>query len=54
MEKGYDVEIITRGNICYRCNHLWICRNKGKPKVCPKCKSPYWYKPKQKYKYTNN
>lgn len=38
---------------CLRCNHTWIPRrinicggdNKFlKPKVCPKCKSPYWNK----------
>ncbi len=28
---------------CERCSHEWAPRNKEeKPKVCPKCKSPYW------------
>jgi hypothetical protein len=27
---------------CERCEHEWITRKKGKPKVCPKCTSPYW------------
>ncbi len=33
---------------CERCNHQWIPRlKKENPIVCPKCKSPYWNKPKQ-------
>jgi predicted Zn-ribbon and HTH transcriptional regulator len=28
---------------CERCGHVWMPRNiKAHPKVCPKCKSPYW------------
>ncbi len=46
-EKGANVVLI--GNKCYRCNHEWLPKDKDKiPKVCPKCKSPYWDKPKQK------
>ena len=30
---------------CGRCGHKWITRSKKEPKVCPKCKSPYWNKP---------
>ncbi|MCK4730412.1 MAG: hypothetical protein KAT28_03775 [Candidatus Aenigmarchaeota archaeon] len=34
--------------VCERCNHKWIARNKKeKPKVCPKCKSPYWDTPRR-------
>ena len=36
-----------KGFQCTRCNHIWIPRNKGKPLVCPKCKSPYWDKLRQ-------
>ena len=32
---------------CLRCGHAWIQR-KEKPKQCPKCKSPYWNKPRKK------
>lgn len=33
---------------CERCNHIWVPRNtEEKPLVCPKCKSPYWDKPKK-------
>lgn len=28
---------------CERCNHLWFPRDSNTiPRVCPKCKSPYW------------
>jgi len=33
---------------CERCGHKWITRKKEMPKVCPKCKSPYWDVPKKK------
>jgi len=29
---------------CKRCDHQWIPRSPNKPKVCPKCNSPYWDK----------
>lgn len=31
---------------CERCTHKWIPRRQEKPRVCPKCKSPYWDKKK--------
>ncbi len=33
---------------CERCKHEWITRSKETPKVCPKCKSPYWDTPRKK------
>lgn len=34
---------------CERCPHEWIPRNPDElPEVCPKCKSPYWNKPREK------
>ena len=37
---------------CERCEHEWIPNDiHQEPTVCPKCKSPYWNKPrKQKLK----
>jgi predicted Zn-ribbon and HTH transcriptional regulator len=36
---------------CERCEHEWAPRNKkDKPKVCPKCKSPYWNTPRAETK----
>jgi len=39
---------------CSRCGHIWMPRDISwreegvKPAVCPKCKSPYWDRPKKK------
>lgn len=34
-----------------RCGHEWLARNKDEPpRVCPKCKSANWDKPKQTVK----
>jgi predicted Zn-ribbon and HTH transcriptional regulator len=33
---------------CERCGHQWVPRNIDEPpRVCPKCKSPYWDRPRQ-------
>ena len=43
------VKITVEGFKCERCGHEWIPRNKeDHPRVCPKCKSPYWDKPRKK------
>jgi len=40
------------GYKCERCGHIWVPRkytgdkNEPEPVICPKCKSPYWNKPK--------
>jgi hypothetical protein len=34
--------------VCERCEHWWVPRDVSRePKVCPKCKSPYWNTPRQ-------
>jgi len=48
---------ITRdGHKCLRCTHQWVPRKstKGDPKVCPKCKSPYWNKVRKSKKSTRH
>lgn len=36
---------------CERCGHVWLPRKATKiPKVCPKCKSPYWNEPRKQAK----
>lgn len=42
------VKIIREGFSCERCDYKWIPRKKDYPRVCPKCKSPYWDKPRKK------
>lgn len=42
------VPITIMGYKCERCGHEWLPRNGSQePKVCPKCKSPYWNTPKK-------
>ena len=36
-----SIEIIVLGCRC-RCGHEWIARERERPRVCPKCKSPNW------------
>lgn len=37
------------GYECERCGHRWFPRSKidELPTICPKCKSPYWNKPRK-------
>jgi predicted Zn-ribbon and HTH transcriptional regulator len=36
------------GYRCERCEHEWVPRDKDhEPKVCPRCKSPYWNTPRR-------
>lgn len=40
-------DVLLPGYRC-RCGHEWLARNKGeRPRVCPKCKSPNWDRPKR-------
>lgn len=31
---------------CIRCGWSWFRRSDKLPKVCPRCKSPYWNRPR--------
>jgi len=45
------VPITVMGCRCERCNYEWIPRDlEVEPEACPKCKSPYWNKPKKQGK----
>jgi predicted Zn-ribbon and HTH transcriptional regulator len=46
MQSTEPAEITIQAYKCLRCGHTWVPRKKEKPRVCPKCKSPYWDKPK--------
>ena len=39
-------EITLKGFKCERCGHIWVPMSEDKPRGCPKCKSPYWDKPR--------
>jgi hypothetical protein len=49
-------KITLQGYECERCTHQWVPRQETKeePKVCPKCKSPYWNPHRQKPKIATN
>ena len=36
---------------CERCEHQWVPRDMAAepegPRVCPRCKSPYWNRPRR-------
>lgn len=32
---------------CLRCGAEWLPRKVEKPATCPKCRSPYWDKPRK-------
>ncbi len=42
------VPITVLGFRCERCSHEWLPRGQSalEPRVCPKCKSPYWNRPR--------
>lgn len=42
------VPITVMGYHCDRCGHEWIPKGaQNEPAVCPKCKSPYWNRPRR-------
>jgi len=41
-----DIKMEKRN--CLRCGHTWNKRLDSEPVLCPKCKSPYWDKPRKK------
>ena len=44
-------KVKLEGYRCERCGHIWCPRSPEKeeePETCPKCRSPYWNKPKVK------
>jgi len=42
------VPITVMGYRCERCTHEWIPKDiENEPAVCPKCKSPYWNRPRK-------
>jgi predicted Zn-ribbon and HTH transcriptional regulator len=40
------VEVKVMGCRC-RCGHEWVPHGEERPRVCPKCKSPNWDRPKK-------
>jgi predicted Zn-ribbon and HTH transcriptional regulator len=44
-----------KGYRCTRCGHEWVPRKNRatEPRVCPRCKSPYWNRPRKLKKSKN-
>jgi predicted Zn-ribbon and HTH transcriptional regulator len=41
-------KVTVMGFRCQRCGHTWVPRDSAKPpRICPKCKSPYWDRPRR-------
>ena len=50
LDEGREMaKVEIPGWKCERCGHIWVSRQEwaDEPRVCPKCKSPYWNKPRQ-------
>lgn len=49
MSEEIIVDVTKKGFKCLRCGETWVPHDlKKKPVTCPKCRSPYWDKPKKK------
>ena len=47
-QKPKEIGLVKLDGCRCRCGHEWLPREPGeKPRVCPKCKSPYWDRPKR-------
>ena len=46
------VSIAMMGHRCLRCGHEWVPFKSSveQPRVCPRCKSPYWNKARKEKK----
>ena len=45
---SYRVKFEVEGYQCLRCGHKWVPRiTSEEPRICPKCKSPYWNRSKR-------
>lgn len=48
MKNKIGANVLILGHKCYRCGHEWKPENfDANPKVCPKCKNPYWDRPRK-------
>ena len=48
VKKEAGFQVLIQGNRCFRCDHEWRPQSLDeRPAVCPKCKNPYWDRPRQ-------
>jgi DNA-directed RNA polymerase subunit RPC12/RpoP len=44
---GWAAGVFERKQTCVRCGVSFTPKDENLPKTCPKCRSPYWMKPRQ-------
>jgi hypothetical protein len=37
--------------VCQKCQHTWTPRRPQRPEVCPRCKNPRWWEPRQRKRH---
>jgi len=42
-----EVELLPE-MVCHKCQHTWTPRKPHRPEVCPRCKNPRWWEPRQR------
>jgi len=47
LVKMGKIKFMVEGYQCGRCEHKWVPKIESEPRVCPKCKSPYWNVPRK-------
>lgn len=48
QERKFGSGVTIIGHRCYRCEHAWKPKDLAElPEICPKCKSPYWDRPRK-------
>jgi hypothetical protein len=42
-----EIELLPE-MVCQKCQHTWTPRKPQRPEVCPRCKNPRWWEPRQR------
>ena len=42
-----EIELLP-AMVCQKCQHTWTPRKSQRPEVCPRCKNPRWWEPRQR------
>jgi predicted Zn-ribbon and HTH transcriptional regulator len=42
-----EIELLPE-MVCQKCQHTWTPRKSQRPEVCPRCKNPRWWEPRQR------
>jgi len=42
-----EIELLPE-MVCQKCQHTWTPRKPHRPEVCPRCKNPRWWEPRQR------